>query len=133
MELEKIEQQIRELEANRKEILDSQRASVLAEVKKHVKTFGFTASELGINASGEVVAAAEEQATKTRRAKGEKAAEDLAKRENMLAKARLAFETKQVRKFTNPETGVAKYHWNGKKGLMPKGEGAVVKAIEEIV
>lgn len=133
MELEQIEQQIRELEAKRKEILDNQRASVLAEVKKHVKTFGFTASELGINASGEVEVAVGEQATKTRRAKGEKAAQDLAKRENMLSEAKLAFETKQVRKFTNPETGVAKYHWNGKKGLMPKGEGEVVKLIEEIV
>ena len=132
MDLQEIEKQIEELEAKRKSIIASQRASVLREVKQHVKTYGFTAAELGINASGEVVAA-EEQVIKTRRSKGEKAAENQAKREEMLADARLAFETKQVLKFTNEDTGVSKYHWNGKKGLKPKGEGAVVKSVEEIV
>ena len=133
MDLQEIEKQIKALEIQRRAILDSQRATVLAEVRKQVKTYGFTASELGLGV-GVVAAAADEQTSKPRKAKGEKAAEDLVKRQNVLAEARAAFEKQiQVRKFTNAETGIAKYHWNGKKGIKPKGDGEVVKSVEEII
>ena len=51
-DLAKLEAQIAELQAKRDAILDEHRATKLNEVKSIVKQFGFTASDLGLAATG---------------------------------------------------------------------------------
>lgn len=47
-ELEKLEQQIKELENKRQAILNEKRGEKLAEAKEIIRDYGFTASELGL-------------------------------------------------------------------------------------
>lgn len=127
MELHQIEEQIKALETQRQEILKKQRSAALEETRKNVQTFKFTAAELGLGA-------VEESVKKPRRSKEERQADEKAKHEKTLAEARAAFaQNIQVRKFANAETGVNKYYFEGKKGVVPAGEGVVVGSIEEIV
>lgn len=50
-ELQTLDEQIAELQAKKKNILNSQRASALEEARKNVKLYGFTAQELGLSSS----------------------------------------------------------------------------------
>lgn len=48
-ELDLIENQLKELQAKKKAILDSQKSTVLEEVKATIQQYGFTAIELGLS------------------------------------------------------------------------------------
>lgn len=48
-EIEKLEQQIKELQEKRQSILNEKRNEKLAEVKMIVRDYGFTASDLGLS------------------------------------------------------------------------------------
>lgn len=130
-ELQSIEAQIAALVAQKNALLNAQRGDALKEVKKTIATYGFSAHELGL---GEVSTSSEANTRNPRRSKEERQADEQAKHEKSVAEARTAFSKPiQVKKFTNEKTGVTKYHFAGKKGLTPKGEGVVVKTIEEII
>ena len=131
-ELSLIQKQIDELEAKKKALVEQNRSQALSDVRKSVALYGFTAEELGVGVSSKT--AVDGSTKKPRRSSEQRQADEKAKHDKSVAEARAAFEREiQVRKFTNAETGVTKYYYAGKKGLMPAGDGVVVKSIEEIV
>ena len=130
-ELQSLEAQIAELVAKKNALLDAQRSQVLKETKKTIALYGFSANELGLTGDN---SAPEEVKTKTRRTTEQRLADEQAKHEKAVSEAKAAFSKSiQVKKFTNEKTGEFKYYWNGKKGIMPNGEGVVVKSVEEII
>lgn len=137
--IEELLKQQTELQAKIDKIRIEEKAKVIEELKKQISIYNLVPSDLfeiklpvaifqtGANEE-------EEEGKRKRRSKEEKEADEKAKHEKAIADAKDAFICKLlVEKFTNPDTGISKYYWDGKKGIKPKGEGVIVRNAEEIV
>lgn len=138
--IEELLKQQTELQAKIDKIRIEEKAKVIEELKKQISIYNLVPSDLfeiklpvAIFKTAEE-ASEEEEGKRKRRSKEEKEADEKAKHEKSIADAKAAFEDGiQVRKFYNEDTQATKYYWNGKKGIKPKGDGEVVKSIEQIV
>jgi len=118
---------IAELQKDLSDFLANKRAAVVEDVKAKVAKYHITASEIGL-------AEKPSKNPRARRSKVELQAARDAKHEKAVKEAKQALEKGcQVTKYTDEKTGRTKYHFEGKKGGKPKGEGVAVTAVDQIV
>lgn len=140
--IEELLKQQQKIQEEIEKIRSEEKTTVINEVKQKIRTYKLTLKDLfddddltefAVKFSLRQLDNNNDEKTRKRRTKEEKEADEKAKHEKSIADAKAAFEDGiQVRKFHNEETGISKYYWNGKKGLMPKGKDSVVKSIDEI-
>lgn len=107
VELDMLLKQQLEIQNKIAELADKERENTITEIKQKITLFKIKSNEL-FNKTGK-------------------------EKTDPLEAAKKAFsEGKKVTKFVS-EAGVAKYHYDGKKGQQPRGDGVVVKSIDEIV